>query len=514
MKCPKCGYNSFEYLDRCKKCGSDLAEFKAKYNLRSLFPLGKQSAAHLTPESDAAENSLLAEVQTPAGKADFGFDFMDDHRKGDGNSAESSLESLLDEGTLPEEPEEKNPVGETEPAEEITSADFKEEGVFAGETVGFDLLENEGPSSGVQPEPQPLEEIGALPDEEFFNSTPQAHETPAVEQDLDSIFEPESELPPLKAADKIPDFDLFDKQTQSSDPFDAFSGESAPDEPLSKKSPEPPSEKTLDEEKDEDLTEASADSFDEAIEEKTKPSELPEKFDPPAELTAQPENQEEENLFAKEPEAAKGEAEQIESSLGLEEMEKKTEAVTVHAENEPVADPPDSDSGAKESPRAVASLFLRIGAFATDQLILGLVFALFLIAGEVALFPGEERGLFPKPETLLDLSSPYFLVLFILCFGYFTLFHFLTGQTPGKMLFRLRVEGEQGAPLLFSQAFLRSAGGLLCLLPAGLGYMATVIDKERRGWNDRLAGTQVVPVTGLQEKELNQLGEVSTELLE
>lgn len=28
MKCPKCGFNSFEFLDNCKKCGVSLASFK------------------------------------------------------------------------------------------------------------------------------------------------------------------------------------------------------------------------------------------------------------------------------------------------------------------------------------------------------------------------------------------------------------------------------------------------------------------------------------------------------
>lgn len=28
MKCPKCGFNSFEFLSNCKKCGSDLNSFK------------------------------------------------------------------------------------------------------------------------------------------------------------------------------------------------------------------------------------------------------------------------------------------------------------------------------------------------------------------------------------------------------------------------------------------------------------------------------------------------------
>ena len=35
MKCPKCGYNSFEYLDACKKCNSDLSAFKETHGIRS-----------------------------------------------------------------------------------------------------------------------------------------------------------------------------------------------------------------------------------------------------------------------------------------------------------------------------------------------------------------------------------------------------------------------------------------------------------------------------------------------
>ena len=34
MKCPKCGFNSFEYLDSCKKCGNDLAAFKMSLGIQ------------------------------------------------------------------------------------------------------------------------------------------------------------------------------------------------------------------------------------------------------------------------------------------------------------------------------------------------------------------------------------------------------------------------------------------------------------------------------------------------
>ncbi|MCD4688526.1 MAG: RDD family protein [Desulfuromonadaceae bacterium] len=98
----------------------------------------------------------------------------------------------------------------------------------------------------------------------------------------------------------------------------------------------------------------------------------------------------------------------------------------------------------------------------------------------------------------MDLATPYFLVFFALCFGYFTLFHYLSGQTPGKMLFDVRVEGVEQTGITLAQAFLRCAGGLIALLPAGLGFLSIVLDEEQRGWNDRLAGCRVVMVEELE----------------
>lgn len=36
MKCPKCGFNSFESYDVCKKCSSDLVSFKQIYSITPL----------------------------------------------------------------------------------------------------------------------------------------------------------------------------------------------------------------------------------------------------------------------------------------------------------------------------------------------------------------------------------------------------------------------------------------------------------------------------------------------
>jgi uncharacterized RDD family membrane protein YckC len=155
--------------------------------------------------------------------------------------------------------------------------------------------------------------------------------------------------------------------------------------------------------------------------------------------------------------------------------------------------PPDETGTEEEKPSAPAPpghLVARLGACLADLLLLGGIFALFVVVGQRLLYSGSE-SLWPRAAVLLRLSTPYFLILFAFTFGYFTLFHFLVGQTPGKMLFGLGVEAEDGRLPSPSQAFLRSVGGLAACCCAGLGFLPILFDELGRGWNDRLAGTRV-----------------------
>lgn len=76
MKCPKCGYNSFEHQEQCKKCGQGLAEHKAKFNLRGFFFADRTASAQPVT---AEENDLDNDLDQPGnGAVDFGFDFLDE----------------------------------------------------------------------------------------------------------------------------------------------------------------------------------------------------------------------------------------------------------------------------------------------------------------------------------------------------------------------------------------------------------------------------------------------------
>ncbi len=75
---------------------------------------------------------------------------------------------------------------------------------------------------------------------------------------------------------------------------------------------------------------------------------------------------------------------------------------------------------------------------------------------------------------------------------YFTLFHGISGQTPGKMLFRLQVIGASGVPITTGTAFLRWVGYLISGLFFFLGFLWVAFDRKKRGWHDKIAMTSVI----------------------
>ena len=68
------------------------------------------------------------------------------------------------------------------------------------------------------------------------------------------------------------------------------------------------------------------------------------------------------------------------------------------------------------------------------------------------------------------------------------------GQTPGKMVLRLKITRTNGAPLGLGRSLLRFVGYSVSQLPFFLGFLSIALDKSHRGWHDKIAGTQVVRV--------------------
>jgi uncharacterized RDD family membrane protein YckC len=76
--------------------------------------------------------------------------------------------------------------------------------------------------------------------------------------------------------------------------------------------------------------------------------------------------------------------------------------------------------------------------------------------------------------------------------GYLVIFWALAGQTPGMRFVRIRIDAEGERRIGSRRAIRRIIGVVLSAAPLGLGFIAVLVDPRRRGWLDRIAGTEVV----------------------
>lgn len=88
-----------------------------------------------------------------------------------------------------------------------------------------------------------------------------------------------------------------------------------------------------------------------------------------------------------------------------------------------------------------------------------------------------------------------FVVVFLITWFYGVFFeYFFSGQTPGKMIFSLRVVRTDGGPAVFPDYVLRNFLWAVDFLPVffTIGLLAMFIDRRMRRIGDMVAGTVVV----------------------
>jgi hypothetical protein len=86
MRCQKCGYVSFDYLDRCKSCGEDLVPTKIKLNIYTKQPEIKINDEGFAVSKVEEDRKDLLEDETTYRQDDFS---MEDVLKEDGEKLES-----------------------------------------------------------------------------------------------------------------------------------------------------------------------------------------------------------------------------------------------------------------------------------------------------------------------------------------------------------------------------------------------------------------------------------------
>ena len=155
---------------------------------------------------------------------------------------------------------------------------------------------------------------------------------------------------------------------------------------------------------------------------------------------------------------------------------------------------PEPETAPPTPPLQPAGFVRRAVAFSIDLLILGFLSLILLTAGVLGIvWPLNGGGMILSPEN----SAPPFLSHFIsagffLFIGYFTFFHAHGGQTPAKMIVRIKVVGVKGAPLTPFQALARAFGYFLSSFFLGFGFFLSIFEKKKRALHDLLTHTQVV----------------------
>ena len=136
----------------------------------------------------------------------------------------------------------------------------------------------------------------------------------------------------------------------------------------------------------------------------------------------------------------------------------------------------------------VAPRVRRITAASIDVLLLGAIDA------GVVLLTLRLCSLTMSEWTVLPVL-PLLGYLALLDGGYLVAFTVAGGQTIGKMACGIKVIGADGDRVHLGVAVWRAAAYLVSVLPCGVGFLAGLVDRERRTLHDRLAETRVVKVS-------------------
>ena len=140
---------------------------------------------------------------------------------------------------------------------------------------------------------------------------------------------------------------------------------------------------------------------------------------------------------------------------------------------------------------AVPGLFRRLAAILYDcVLVLALMAAAFtLVYLPLALGLGlEDLRQYPLYKHAM---TAWMLFVGV---GFHLWFWTHGGQTLGMRAWRMRLFSADGGPVSLKQALIRYAVAILSLAAAGLGFLWTLWEKDKRAWHDLASNTRLVLV--------------------
>ena len=143
-----------------------------------------------------------------------------------------------------------------------------------------------------------------------------------------------------------------------------------------------------------------------------------------------------------------------------------------------------------------AGFWIRFVAYLIDAVILVFAYWVFNIIWRLASGEGIVGGatdplaMATETDWLLGI-----IVFFLIGVAYLVCFWAWRGQTPGKMIMRIKILRTDGSEMGWGIAVLRYLGYVISGLLCGLGYFWVAFDVDKRGIHDKIADTSVVKLT-------------------
>jgi uncharacterized RDD family membrane protein YckC len=139
-----------------------------------------------------------------------------------------------------------------------------------------------------------------------------------------------------------------------------------------------------------------------------------------------------------------------------------------------------------------AGFWIRLAAWIADLVCLFLVIIALTFVALITIYLGGQLGGEINDQVIALAAYASAAIVLLSGLVYFTVFVGSCGQTPGKMLFRLKVVRVDGREMTYGRALLRSLCWMPSLLLFGLGFLMIACTRQKRALHDMLADTSVI----------------------
>ncbi len=167
-----------------------------------------------------------------------------------------------------------------------------------------------------------------------------------------------------------------------------------------------------------------------------------------------------------------------------ERMVQPAQDVEAQAEEEPTE--PEQVPEDVEIKIEPAGFWIRLGAYIVDDVIL--ILLTLLVGIVLAILLGVKRD----PRVIASAGPLFNLIFLILPFAYPIYFLGNRGYTPGKGFLGLQVIRQDGTGMSYGDAAIRTFSYILSSIPFSLGFIWIAFDRNKQGWHDKIAKTQVI----------------------